>query len=192
MTDPQGGPDAAGDRSIVLVGMMGSGKTAAGRLLARRLNRDLLDLDALVEARAGRCVAAIFAEEGEQGFRAREAAVLSELTGRPPVVVACGGGVILDPANVAALRACGTVVWLQVSPTVAAGRLGAGEDRPVLAAMSGSLEERLSTLMAQRAQAYRAAAHLVVDADGPLRDVVERLVSIATAAAAPAGAGSRP
>lgn len=156
---------------------MGSGKTAVGRALARRLRREFVDLDAVVEAAAGASVADIFAREGEAGFRAREAAAVAATAARPGLVVACGGGVVLDPANVAALRGCGTVVWLQVSPAVAARRVGGDATRPVLAAMSGDLAERLAVLMAQREGAYRAAADAVVDAEGSTAEVADRVAA---------------
>ena len=164
-------------RGIVLVGMMGSGKSAVGQALAERLDRELVDLDALVEAGAGRPVVTIFEEEGEAGFRAREAAAVRAATARSPGVLSCGGGVVLDPENVAALRRYGTVVWLRVSPEVAAARLGDDQGRPVLRGMSGRLVERLASLTAAREAAYRAAADAVVDADGSLDDVVEEVVA---------------
>ena len=157
-------------RGIVLVGMMGSGKSAVGQALAERLDRELVDLDALVEAGAGRPVVTIFEEEGEAGFRAREAAAVRAATARSPGVLSCGGGVVLDPENVAALRRYGTVVWLRVSPEVAAARLGDDQGRPVLV-------ERLASLTAAREAAYRAAADAVVGADGSLDDVVEEVVA---------------
>ena len=164
-------------RGIVLVGMMGSGKSAVGQALAERLDRELVDLDALVEAGAGRPVVTIFEEEGEAGFRAREAAAVRAATARSPGVLSCGGGVVLDPENVAALRRYGTVVWLRVSPEVAAARLGDDQGRPVLRGMTGRLVERLASLTAAREAAYRVAADAVVDANGPLHDVVEEVVA---------------
>jgi shikimate kinase len=157
--------------------MMGSGKSAVGQALAERLDRELVDLDALIEAGAGRPVGTIFEEEGEVGFRARESAAVRAATARSPGVLSCGGGVVLDPDNVAALRAFGTVVWLRVSPDVAARRLGDDRGRPVLRAMSGSLAQRLASLSAQREAAYRAAADAIVDADAPLDEVVEEVVA---------------
>lgn len=194
--------------TIVLVGMMGCGKTAVGGLLAQRLARPLVDVDALVEAAAGRPVAEIFAAEGEEGFRSREAAAVAQAAARAQaeaLVIACGGGTVVDPGNVSALRGCGTVVWLSVSPAVAAERLGSDAGRPVLGEMSGSLVERLARLTAERAEAYGTAAHLTIDADGPAAQVAEALVAaLADGASAGgaaedrragvnrAGAGSRP
>ena len=151
--------------------MMGSGKSAVGRLLAGALGRPFIDLDIEIEQSAGRTVAAIFAEEGEPGFRAREAAAVVEALGTEGAVVSCGGGVVLTPANVDHLRRDATVVWLTATPRVAAARLASDGGRPLLAGMAGDLEDRIATLTAERRGAYAAAAHLIVDADPPAAEV---------------------
>jgi shikimate kinase len=178
-----------------LIGMMGCGKSEVGRLLAERLACEFVDLDELVEAEAGSSVAGIFAAEGEAGFRRREAAAVRAVAGRAAGVVACGGGVVLDPANVEELRRRATVVWLQVTPAVAARRLGGDAGRPVLSAMEGPLEQRLARLAADREEAYRHAAHLAVDATGSPGDVagavLGRLAAGRATAAAPSGPGGR-
>jgi len=160
-------PASPDERAIVLIGMMGSGKSSVGYVLARRLGRTLVDVDLLIEAAAGRSVAQIFADEGEASFRTWERAAILQATAVSDAVIACGGGAVLHDENVAALRAAGTVVWLQVSPEVAAQRIGSDEGRPVLRALKGELAERLRTLTERRAEAYAAAADLVVDANGP-------------------------
>jgi len=165
-----------GPRAVVLIGMMGSGKSAVGAALAQRLGRHLVDVDVLIEEASGRPVAAIFADEGEVGFRERERAAIRQAATTTNAVIACGGGAVLDPANVEALRAHGTVVWLQVSPEVAAQRLGSDRGRPVLASMNGDLAERIRVLAEQRAGAYAAAADLVVDADGPVDAVADAVL----------------
>lgn len=180
---PAGSPGPAAPGAIVLIGMMGSGKSEVGRVLAERLGCDYCDLDQVIEAGAGRSVATIFAEEGESGFRRREAAVVNDTAaavraGVGPGVIAGGGGVVLDPANAEALRGAGTVVWLQVTPAVAAARLGSGEGRPVLAAMDGSLEERIAALAAGREGAYRAAAHHAIDAGGSPEQVATTVLAL--------------
>ncbi|MGI8575670.1 MAG: shikimate kinase, partial [Egibacteraceae bacterium] len=104
----------SGGVNLVLVGMMGSGKTAVGRLLAERLERAFVDLDEEIASAAGCPVVELFEREGENGFRAREAEAVAAVAARTGQVVATGGGVVLDPANIAALRASGAVVWLDV------------------------------------------------------------------------------
>ncbi|MGH9000821.1 MAG: shikimate kinase, partial [Acidimicrobiia bacterium] len=102
---------------LVLVGMMGSGKSSVGRRLARRLGRSFVDTDQLVEARRGLPIAEIFAADGEAAFRALESSAVAEALGAsPPAVVAFGGGAILDPANRERARAGAVVVWLWADP----------------------------------------------------------------------------
>ncbi|MEN6342154.1 MAG: shikimate kinase [Methanospirillum sp.] len=139
---------------VVLTGYRGTGKSTVGRLVADRLGLPFLDTDALVEARAGRSVPAIFAADGEEGFRALERAVCAELAAVEGVI-ATGGGAVLDPANVAALRRNGRVVLLEGPPEELAARC-AGSDRPALTALP-PLDE-IRTVLAARHGAYRAAA----------------------------------
>lgn len=174
----------AAPRSIILVGMMGSGKTAVGRAVAAATDRVFIDVDAVIESAAGCSIGAVFAGEGEPGFRRRESAAIlqvAEAAVRAASVIACGGGAVLDPANTAALREAGLVVWLQVRPEVAARRLASAVGRPVLEAMEGDLVDRLSQLMARRSEAYRMAAHLAMDADGTPEAVAARVQALAEA-----------
>jgi shikimate kinase len=159
--------DPAAGRHLVLVGLMGAGKTTVGRRCAERLARPFVDVDDVVEATAGLTLAEVFASEGESGFRLRERAAVAEVCGREPSVVACGGGAVIDPDSRAALRARGCVVWLLGAPAVLAARVGSGATRPLLA--DGEAEATLARLAAERAPIYEAAAHARVVTDG--RDV---------------------
>ncbi len=154
---------SAGDANLVLVGFMGAGKSAVGKQLAQRLRRPFVDTDRLVEQRAGRPIPAIFAAEGEAGFRALERAVVAEVAGRRGQVIATGGGVVTDPANLAALRAGGLVVYLAARPETLAARV-AGSDRPLLAGAADPAA-RIREILARREAAYRAA-DVVVETDG--------------------------
>lgn len=165
--------------SIVLIGPMGSGKSEVGRAVARRLGRALADTDRMVEAAAGRPVAEIFAEEGEAGFREREAAAVREAARIPGAVIACGGGVVLDPGNVAVLASRGPVVYLEVSPEVAARRVGRGEGRPLLEGREAGA--RLAEIIEERAPLYEAAADCRIDADRPLDEVVASVLEMVLA-----------
>jgi shikimate kinase len=150
--------------SIFLIGYRCTGKTTTAQLLAHRLGWDCVDTDDVLEGRAGRSVRAIFADEGEAGFRARETAVLEELCRGGPRVVATGGGIVLAEANRQRMKQAGRVVWLtadaetiwrrlQTDPTTA-------ERRPNLA--GGGLSE-IVELLARREPLYRSCADLVVD-----------------------------
>ncbi|MFZ5814476.1 MAG: shikimate kinase [Bacillota bacterium] len=162
--------------NIVLIGLMGSGKSAVGRLLADRLGRPFVDTDALIEAEAGLPIPELFAREGEEGFREREARVIAAVAARRGLVIATGGGAVLRPENRAALRASGLVVWLYAPPEALYHRAKAQgvERRPLLAGTDPL--ERLRALAAERAGAYEAAAHVRVETDGrPLLAVVTEI-----------------
>jgi shikimate kinase len=169
-----------GDPVIFLVGYRGTGKTTVARLLAERLGRPWLDADAVLEERAGRTVRAIFAEEGEAGFRRREAAALEELCRCHGHVIATGGGVVLSPDNRARLRAAGVVVWLTADADTIWRRLRAdastAERRPALTV--GGLEE-VRQLLQAREPLYREVAHHGVEtASRAPGEVVEAVLAV--------------
>ena len=153
--------------NIILVGYRCTGKTTVGRLLAGKLGWQFADADDLVEASAGKSVAAIFAAEGEPGFRDREAAALSDLCAREACVVATGGGAILRDSNRRLLRESGFVVWLTAAPETIGERLASdpltGARRPNLTATGGMDEVR--NLLAARAPLYSETADFVVATD---------------------------
>ena len=146
---------------IYLVGMPGSGKSTVGRELAGRLGIPFVDLDAEIEREQGRPIARIFAEEGEAHFRALEAEALTKAAKQDPAVVACGGGVVLEPANRIALRATGTAVYLSVPLGVLRERVQPAADRPLI-----HTDDDLVRLLEVREPLYREFAAHVVDAAG--------------------------
>lgn len=148
--------------NVVLIGFMGSGKNVVGQLLAQRLGYGLVDTDALVAEEAGSSVAAIFESEGEQGFRAREADAVAKAVAGTERVIACGGGAILSLRNLRLLQDAGTIVYLRASADTLIKRLGDGAGRPLL---RGDPKNAVPPLLAERTQAYRSAADLVVDTD---------------------------
>ena len=148
--------------TLFLVGMMGAGKSTVGPLVADLLGLPFVDLDVQVCAAAGQSIPEIWAGEGEPGFRAREAGALAAVAGRA-AVVACGGGVVLDPGNVALMRREGGVVWLEAPADVLAKRIGDGAGRPVLAGQGAASP---GMVLAGRAPAYAAAAHRRVPTAG--------------------------
>jgi shikimate kinase len=148
---------------LILVGMMGAGKTTVGRLLSQRLGWRYLDSDAQVVAATGLSVPELFSEQGEAAFRAEEARVLAEaLSGTEPVVVSAAGGVVLLEANRHLLTRSGTVVWLRADPRVLARRVGKGTGRPLL---DGDPATALRGLDEVRRPLYAKVAALTVDVD---------------------------
>ncbi len=164
--------------NIYLIGPMGSGKSAVGRQLARELRLDFRDSDQDIEDRTGVDIAFIFEKEGEAGFRRRETQVIAELTQLDNIVLATGGGSILDPENRRRLASRGTVVYLRASVDQQLARTRRGKERPLLA--KGDRRTVLSELMAVREPLYQEIADLVVDTDGRrvrtvTRQITERL-----------------
>jgi shikimate kinase len=150
-----------GARNVFLVGMMGAGKTTAGRILARRLKRVFHDSDQEIERRCGVKIPVIFDIEGEAGFRQREAAMIAELTAQEDVVLATGGGAVLAPASRRLLAARGTVVYLHAQPAALYQRVRQDKNRPLLA--TADPLSRLAELYAQRDPLYREVADIVID-----------------------------
>lgn len=140
---------------------MGAGKTTVGRQLAKRLGRRFFDSDHEIEARTGVRIPTIFEIEGETGFRRREAQTIGELVVEPDIVLATGGGVVLNPDNRRALHDSGWVVYLNVPPRLLFERTRHDRNRPLLQVADPLA--RLEELHAQRDPLYREAAHLVVD-----------------------------
>jgi shikimate kinase len=148
---------------VLLIGFMGSGKSTVGSLVAERLGRGFVDLDERIVQNQGRSIAAIFAEEGEAGFRVAESTALREISEMAPAVVACGGGIVLDDANRSALGRLGLVVYLKVSAEEALARIGDTEGRPLLA---GGGVAMAATLLRSREALYEATAGVVVATSG--------------------------
>lgn len=184
--------------NITLIGYRGTGKTTVGRLLAARLGEgwDFVDTDVLIVEQIGKTIREIFEDVGEEGFRELESMVVAQVAADKPrikgksvggQVIATGGGVVLRPKNIAALRRGGgrgmggnRIVWLQASPEVLFARIhgdpATAANRPSLTALGGGLEE-ICTVLAQREPLYRVAADMTVDA-GALapEEIVERMV----------------
>ena len=148
---------------IFLVGFMGAGKSTVGRLVASRLGLPFADLDEMVEDAAGRTVAHLWAESGEETFRAAESDALASLAAAAPSVVACGGGVVLADANRSLLKSLGRVVYLTVSAEEALARIGGGDSRPLIAGGGATMAPRL---LEARDALYGAVADVVVTTTG--------------------------
>jgi len=174
MAEPAASGGTAEPARVLLVGMMGAGKTTVGRTLGHKLGWPYLDSDEEVRRRTGRTVPELFAERGEAAFRAVESAVLAEACTTPhSVVVSVAGGAVLGELNRHMIAASGLVVWLRASLATLTQRVGDGRTRPLLGSDPGVA---LAQLYPKRAALYEGLAKLVVDVDGvPVERVVDRI-----------------
>ena len=162
--------------SLFLTGPMGAGKSTIGRQLSKQLKRPFHDSDHEIENRTGVDIPLIFELEGEAGFRKRESAVIDELTQLPDIILATGGGAILDPVNRQHLRERGTVIYLHTSVDQQLNRTCRDRNRPLL--QTDDPRSRLAALMTEREPLYREIADLVIDTDGKrVQDVVKQICS---------------
>jgi shikimate kinase len=161
-------------RNIFLVGLMGAGKTSVGRLLAKDLRMTFVDCDHEIEKRTGVTVSVIFEIEGEEGFRRRESAILSELVQSANVVLATGGGAVLWPENRSALSRNGLVVYLRATIDELWQRTRHDRNRPLL--KTDDPRARLAELFEQRDPLYREVADVTIETGSQsLRNLVNRL-----------------
>ena len=162
------------NQNLFLVGPMGAGKSAVGRELAKRLNLVFWDSDEELEHRTGVDISYIFEKEGEQGFRKRESKVIDELSGRQAVVLATGGGAVLDSKNRNQLGGRGYVVYLYTTVEQQLERTRRDLYRPLL--QGEDKRKILEDLMSVRDTLYREIADLIVDTDGRrVNDVVAEI-----------------
>jgi shikimate kinase len=161
---------------LVLVGLMGSGKTTVSRVIAARLQRRVVDSDAIIESQTGRTVREIFEVDGEAAFRALETDALVEaLASDEPLVIAAAGGVVLSAANRAALHdAHAKVVWLCADPATLVERVKSGAHRPLL---DGDPQGTLEKMSTEREALYREVADAIVSVDNrSVSDIVEAIL----------------
>ncbi|WP_374705998.1 shikimate kinase [Paenibacillus antibioticophila] len=148
--------------NIVLIGMMGTGKTTVGARLAEETGYPLVDLDALISEKAGCPIPQLFAERGEPYFRDLEAAVLKDVLAQEGIILATGGGAVLREENCREMAARGWVVALKATVEEIVSRVGEDPGRPLLA---GGARSRVEALLDQRRQAYDFA-HVIIDTSG--------------------------
>lgn len=149
--------------NVFLVGPMGAGKSTIGRQLAQALKLEFVDCDQAIEQQTGADIALIFDIEGEEGFRRREQAMIEQLTAREGILLATGGGAVLDPVNRTHLHERGTVIYLACSVAQQYERTRHSRHRPLL--MAPDPKGRLAALLEVRDPLYREVAHMTVDTD---------------------------
>ena len=148
--------------SVALIGFMGTGKTAVGRALAKQLGKRFIELDPLIEQKAGKTIPEIFQEDGEIAFRELEIAVTKEAAGEKDVVIACGGGVVLNKINTDRLKREAAIVYLTASPKVILKRtLHDDEERPLLKVANPT--QTIGELLRFRQPFYKRAADITIN-----------------------------
>jgi shikimate kinase len=161
-------------RNIILTGFMGTGKSAVGRKLAARLGRKFFDTDWLIEQQAKEPISVIFAEQGESYFRTLEKRVINQICNEKNVVIATGGGAMIDEENVARLQESGTLICLTATPEIILERVGNNSDRPLLQGSDSLVKIR--SLLSDRAEVY-AKANVTIDTSNcDIEKVVEAII----------------
>jgi shikimate kinase len=178
---------ALGRRSIVLIGMMGAGKSSVGRRLAARLGLAFVDADSEIETAAGMSIADIFSAHGEAYFRSGEARVIARLLEGGPQVLATGGGAIMNPDTRAAIRAKAVSIWLNAEYDVLLRRVRRRTDRPML--KTADPAETLRRLLAERSPTYAQADVTLNSRDAPHETIVNEAIA---ALGAHLGVGTQP
>lgn len=161
-------------RNIALCGFMGTGKSSVGRLVAEQLHFAFLDTDTVIEARAGKPITDIFATEGEAAFRELEARIVKELANRDRTVISTGGGLVVNPANMASLKEHALVVCLWATPEGIYARVKNQNHRPLLA--EANPLEKIRSLLAERAPAYKQADVLINTEIRSPREVAQQVL----------------
>ena len=163
-------------KNVYLVGFMGAGKTAVGRILADKINKEFIEMDDIIEADEGRSIVDIFAQQGEAYFRRCEKKLLNDLSARKDLIIGCGGGLVCDSENLEILRDTGLVFCLKVSALTAYGRTRHQTHRPIL-----NVDNPLriiEELLSKRAPCYDQA-HYSIDTDGISPDAVaDKIIDI--------------
>lgn len=163
------------DRSIVLVGLMGVGKTAVGKRLAADIGLGFVDADQEIEAAAGMTIAEIFATHGEPAFRLGERRVIARLMDGPPMVISTGGGAFVDAETRAVVKARGVSIWLTADLDELVRRTARRNTRPLL--QTGDPRTILADLLARRAPFYAEADITVASSRGPVEETVARVLT---------------
>ena len=162
--------------NIFLIGLMGTGKTTVGRQLARKLKMDFYDSDRVIEERTGADIPLIFEKEGEAGFRKREAAVIDELTQKRNIILATGGGAVLNPENRNHLTNRGTVFYLKSSLETLIERTSKDKNRPLLQAEEPA-EVILQRLLDQRGPLYEETADYIIETvNNSIHSVIQAII----------------
>lgn len=160
----QGEKELSQYSNIFLIGFMGTGKSTVSRLLSTILEMDAVEMDQMLEERAGMSISEIFDQYGEEHFRRMETELAVEMQSRSNLVVSCGGGVPMRQENVEAMRKSGAIVLLTASPETIYDRVKNSHNRPVIEQNKNI--PFIASLMEQRREKYEAAADFIIETDG--------------------------
>jgi shikimate kinase len=163
-------------RNIVLVGFMGTGKTSVGKLLAWRNNMKFVDMDDVIRQRTGKPIPRIFSEDGEAHFRTLERALVVELSAQSGTVIATGGGIVLNPANMADFSRSGVVICLHASPEAILRRAGGNADRPLLE--GDDKMKKIVEILEARKHLYNAITRRIDTSDLTVEEVADKVMSL--------------
>jgi len=169
---------AGSPSNIVLAGFMGTGKTATGQILARLLNMTFIDMDDVIMQRAGKPISRIFAEDGEPHFRALERTLVRELSAGKGLVIATGGGIVLNPDNISDYGRTGLVICLSATPETILSRLSNDTSRPLL---SGDEKmKKILALLEARSHLYAAIPHRIDTSSLSPEKVADQVIELFT------------
>ncbi len=162
--------------NIALIGFMGAGKSAVGKVLARELNKEFIEMDSLIEQKAGKPIPEIFQQDGEVAFRELEIEVTKDVSRNRNQVIACGGGIVLNKINIDRLRKSSVIVYLTASPRVIMKRVSNGEERPLLKVANPTLT--IQELLRYRKPFYERAADITINTSKMNVDsIAEQIIS---------------
>ena len=164
------------DKNIALVGFMGSGKTAVGKRLAKKSNLKFVDLDDLIEAKEGMKITQIFKDKGEPHFRKVEKEIVLETAKEKGLVIACGGGVVLDKENVNALKENSIMIYLKVSPELILERTRHYTQRPLLNV--DNPKKKIEKLLEYRKEYYEQADYTIDTSNSNIDEVVNKILEV--------------
>ena len=168
--------EVSGEANVVITGFMGTGKSKVGLEVARRLGREFVDMDALIEDRVGMTIPEMFAQQGEDFFRQRERELCQELAQRRELVIATGGGALIPEENRRALGKSGLLVCLSCEVEETTRRLAQAEDRPLLDV--ADRRKRIEALLAERREAYSRIPHQIDTTGLTVDEVAERVIRL--------------
>lgn len=163
-------------QNIVLVGFMGTGKSAVGRRLASALKYEFVDMDSIIVSREGKPIPRIFAENGEPHFRALERALVKELAAKSRQIIATGGGIVLNPDNINDFSTTSLVVCLTATPEAILKRVEHDTNRPLLA--GGDKFQKIKDLLGKRQHLYDAIPNRIDTTGSSIADVTERILQL--------------